>query len=260
MAKRTQSAGEAPSLMSGCLDEVSLPEIVQLLASGNRCVRIGITRTDGRHGEVVLENGQVTECYFSDLFGEEAFFALCRAEGAFTVQRFDPSRSRRVSVSRGWQELVLEAARRLDEERCEASTGENVVRLPVGEGFDSILDVLEPPPAGDEAPALGRPPAKADPEAAPSPPGPEATPADGSDPAEGIDSLDPAHAPEAKGDGGADPLEGEAFERAFAEAMRAYMRRSYDRALELFSRCREMRPHDQRVLANLERLSVRRSR
>ncbi|MBI5507990.1 MAG: hypothetical protein HY903_04485 [Deltaproteobacteria bacterium] len=48
-----------------------------------------------------------------------------------------------------------------------------------------------------------------------------------------------------------------AYEKQFAEAMAAYLRRDYVEALELFAACLNARPDDRRVLHNIERLQAR---
>lgn len=242
MAKRPHSAHEAQSLMNGRLDEVSLPELVQLLATGRRSVRVEITRADGRRGELVLEEGQVTECEFADLLGEEAFFALYQAGGRFAVYRFDPDRSRRAAISRGWQELVFEAARRFDEASSSTEDlehgAENVVRLPVGAGFESLLDGLIPSLKVAEPPAV-----------AVACSGPDASPTLREAPRK------PSITAEIEG-----PPPADSFDDLFADALRAYMRRDLDAAQALFSRCHSLRPNDRRVAANLERLAHMRTR
>jgi len=221
--------------MTGRLDEVELPELVQLFASGRRSVRIEVTTADNRRGRIYVEHGQITECRFGDLLGEDAFFGLFESGGRFMVYRFDPERSRQAMVSRGWQELILEAARRKDEaerDRAELDPADayveeldNVLRLPLGGGNDDVVNRADearlesPPNARQEEPTTERS-TSAESEAPPA-----------SDP----------------------------FDEAFAAAMRAYLRRDLERAETLFLRCDELRPGDPRVAANLKRLESMRS-
>ena len=106
-----QRGSERPPFMSGRLDDVALPELVQMLASGGHTSRIELTATDGRRGSVTIEKGTVGRCRFGDLMAEDAFYALCRIGGRFAVYRTDPEALQRSTVARGWQELLLEAAR-----------------------------------------------------------------------------------------------------------------------------------------------------
>ena len=145
-----QRGSERPPFMSGRLDDVALPELVQMLASGGHTSRIELTATDGRRGSVTIEKGTVGRCRFGDLMAEDAFYALCRIGGRFAVYRTDPEALQRSTVARGWQELLLEAARLEDEERRDS----NVYPVPTPEREPSepslgVLDALapsEPPP------------------------------------------------------------------------------------------------------------------
>lgn len=50
----------------------------------------------------------------------------------------------------------------------------------------------------------------------------------------------------------------DSFDALFREATEAYVRREYDRAIELFTRCLALRPEDRRAQHNLQRLQSRR--
>ncbi len=249
--------------MSGRLDDVSLPELVQLFATGGRSVRIEVTTRDGGRGRVTVEHGHLSECSFGDLLGEEAFFALFQEGGRFHVYRIDPERSRRAAVSRGWQELILEAARREDEaardsERAEAEEGDNVVRLPVGDADDDpfgdpFADAF--PSQVPEIPAPARVPS-----VAPEPPSAEETPQTDVSPAPITDRTPTSSPPEATPTLESLPTPTDAFDETFAAAMRAYLKRDLAEAQQLFDKCLSMRPNDARVKANLERLASMRKR
>ena len=210
MARRIQSACAPPPMMSGVLDEVSLPELMQLLASIGRAVSIVITRSDGRPGELVLDKDQVVDCRLANLSGLDAFFALYCAAGRFEVFRLAEGPSRPGAIATNWRELVFEAARRSDEasHREREPNRENVVRLPASEGLDFLS---------------------------------------GEDRAE---SPRPSDLQSRK----------RSFDAAFNDAMRAYLRRDYASARSLFQFCQSLQPHDERVLANLERLSAARKK
>lgn len=220
MANRSHSAQEEKSFMSGRLDDVTLPELMQLLGTGGRSVRIEITKADGREGVLVLQEGQVVECTFSNLLGEEAFFALYEDGGRFEVHRFDPEKSRRAAISRDWQELVFEAARRSDEasRMSGAPTRENVVRLPTSEGMEALF--FDPPEPQPEAKLGGESFERPKPL-----------------PTECSEDLQLS------------------FQDLFELAMKAYLRRDLEEAQRFFQRCNELRPHDPRVRANLSRLT-----
>lgn len=233
--------------MTGRLDEVELPELVQLFASGRRSVRIEVITTDNQRGRVYVEHGEVTECRFGDLLGEEAFFGLFEAGGRFMVYRFDPERSRRAMVSRGWQELILEAARRQDEAQRETDHGgaedaaedglDNVLQLPLGQNADIVSRADEV--RAERGSASPAPPETPTPDTTPT-----AQPVTERSTTEVGDDAPPANL----------------FDETFAAAMRAYLIRDLDEANALFLRCNDLRPGDPRVAANLKRLESMRSK
>ncbi|MEM9195505.1 MAG: DUF4388 domain-containing protein, partial [Myxococcota bacterium] len=133
--------------MSGLLHDITLPELVQMFASRGYSVRIQLAARDGRSGLVIVEDGMVGRCEFDKLFGEDAFFALCRIGGTFAVYRAGAERESQATVSRSVQDLLIEAATREDEERRDSSG--NVVPFPAGsEGAWSISEVPPQPQGG----------------------------------------------------------------------------------------------------------------
>ncbi|MEZ4398426.1 MAG: hypothetical protein R3B06_00300 [Kofleriaceae bacterium] len=88
---------------------------------------------------------------------------------------------------------------------------------------------------------------------APPAPGPAAAPAPAA-------PAPAAPAPAAPAPAAPPPAPDDPFQLAFAEATRAYLRRDYAAAEQLFERCVELKPDDARALHNLESLRRRRSK
>ncbi len=107
-ATRRQGAG-----VSGSLKEMSLPDVVQILANGRRGGRLQIV-AGGMRGEIHFAEGQIYDARFGSVSGEEAFYALLKlADGTFALDpTFAPQRRVIHASAEG---LLLEGMRRLDE-------------------------------------------------------------------------------------------------------------------------------------------------
>ncbi len=101
--------------VTGTLGLFSLVDLFQLLAGSARTGRLSIAHPRGR-ARVYFERGLVAHAEFADLEGEAAVYALFEDErGSFEfVVGLPPPRS---SVATATENLVLEALRRLDEQR-----------------------------------------------------------------------------------------------------------------------------------------------
>ena len=99
--------------VSGSLKEMSLPDVVQILANGRRGGRLQIV-SSGLRGEVHFAEGQIHDACFGDLEGEEAFYAMLKlAEGTFSLDPTFKCTNRVIHASP--EGLLLEGMRRLDE-------------------------------------------------------------------------------------------------------------------------------------------------
>jgi hypothetical protein len=99
----------------GSLAELHLPDIIQLVSvSGKTGIFHLVDRT--HHGEIWLNDGRIVHAEVDDLAGEEAVYALAIwRSGEF---RFEPGApSPRTSIQKSNTNLLMEAARRLDEWR-----------------------------------------------------------------------------------------------------------------------------------------------
>jgi response regulator RpfG family c-di-GMP phosphodiesterase len=99
--------------VSGSLSEMSLPDIVQVLAQGRKTGQLKI-RTGQDTGEIHFDQGQIVNAMWGKLRGEDAFYAMCGlTSGDFAL---DPSfRPGARVIQASAESLLLEGMRRLDE-------------------------------------------------------------------------------------------------------------------------------------------------
>src|SRR5512147_960008 len=112
----------------GSLAELHLPDIIQLVSvSGKTGVFHLVDRT--HHGEIWLADGKIVHAEVDDLSGEEAVYALAIwRSGDF---RFDPGAAPpRQTIQKSNTNLLMEAARRLDEWRVLAKKIPSVDLVP----------------------------------------------------------------------------------------------------------------------------------
>ena len=99
----------------GSLAELHLPDIIQLISVSGKTGVFHLT--DGRQrGEIYLNEGKIVHAEIEDATGEEAVYALAIwRQGEF---RFDPGGpTDRLTITKSNTNLLMEAARRLDEWR-----------------------------------------------------------------------------------------------------------------------------------------------
>ena len=99
----------------GSLKELPLPDIIQLVSVSGKTGRFTLTR-DTERGAIFLKNGQMVHAMVGELVGEEAIYALAIwNHGEF---QFEPgAESDRQTITKSNTNLLMEAARRLDEWR-----------------------------------------------------------------------------------------------------------------------------------------------
>ena len=99
----------------GSLKELPLPDIIQLVSVSGKTGKFTLTR-DADRGFIFLKNGQMVHATIGDLIGEEAIYSLAIwNHGEF---QFSPGEdSDRQTISKSNTNLLMEAARRLDEWR-----------------------------------------------------------------------------------------------------------------------------------------------
>lgn len=99
----------------GSLKELPLPDIIQLVSVSGKTGKFTLTR-DADRGFIFLKNGQMVHATIGDLVGEEAIYSLAIwNHGEF---QFSPGEdSDRQTITKSNTNLLMEAARRLDEWR-----------------------------------------------------------------------------------------------------------------------------------------------
>lgn len=107
---KQRTAIQPPRGVQGSLSEMSLPDIIQVLAAGKKSGQL-VLKSTTVEGELFLDGGEVVHAVTGDQDGEEAFFALLKAEeGSFT---FDSSeRAAQRVITRSFQELMADAEAR----------------------------------------------------------------------------------------------------------------------------------------------------
>jgi response regulator RpfG family c-di-GMP phosphodiesterase len=99
--------------VSGSLSDMSLPDLVQILAHGRKTGRLNVT-SGGTRGEIHFVQGDIYDAVIGRLRGEDAFFAMLRfREGEFVLDPSFTATSRTVQATA--EMLLLEGLRRLDE-------------------------------------------------------------------------------------------------------------------------------------------------
>lgn len=101
--------------VSGSLREMSLSDVVQLLANGRKSGKLQINAS-GLSGEIGFAEGHVFEASFGQAVGEEAVYAMIVLEdGEFALDTTYVPKRNLVNVSA--ESLLLEGMRRMDEQR-----------------------------------------------------------------------------------------------------------------------------------------------
>ncbi|HUP50630.1 MAG TPA: DUF4388 domain-containing protein [Thermoanaerobaculia bacterium] len=112
----------------GSLKELPLPDIIQLVSVSGKTGRFTLTREDDR-GTIFLKNGQMVHAAVGDLEGEEAIYALAIwSSGEFQfLAGEEPDRQ---TITKSNTNLLMEAARRLDEWRVLSKKIPSVEHVP----------------------------------------------------------------------------------------------------------------------------------
>lgn len=107
-AARTRTDG-----VSGSLREMSLPDVVQVLANGRKTGRLSVV-SSAKRGEIHFFEGQIHDARCGPRTGEDAFYALLELqEGTFSLDPTFVPESRVIHASA--EGLLLEGMRRMDE-------------------------------------------------------------------------------------------------------------------------------------------------
>lgn len=101
--------------VSGSLQEMGLPDVIQILANGRKSGRLRVT-SGTLHGEMLFQDGSIHDAEFGDFTGAEAVYGILRlTEGDFALEPDDTPVDDAIGIPT--HHLLLEAMRRLDEEQ-----------------------------------------------------------------------------------------------------------------------------------------------
>ena len=101
--------------VSGSLQEMSLPDVIQILGNGRKGGRLKV-RSGTLHGELMFQDGSIHDARFGGLGGAEAVYGILRLmEGDFELEPDTTPVEDVIGIPT--HHLLLEAMRRLDEEQ-----------------------------------------------------------------------------------------------------------------------------------------------
>lgn len=115
--------------LKGSLNNFPLPDIIQLIGMGRRSGVLVINLNNGGEASIFFDSGEMTHATYGDLEGASVIYKLFRKqEGSFqfTSEAESPKRS----ITADWMTIVMEAARRFDEEEKKGREGETVMEMP----------------------------------------------------------------------------------------------------------------------------------
>lgn len=113
----------------GSLKELPLPDIIQLVSVSGKTGQFTLTR-ESSTGTIFLKNGQIIHAEVGELTGEEAIYALAiwnHGEFQFAPSVEPPQQS----ITKSNTNLLMEAARRIDEWRVLSRKIPSVDMVPV---------------------------------------------------------------------------------------------------------------------------------
>jgi DNA-binding response OmpR family regulator len=100
--------------ITGQIENLSLPDIVQILSIGMKTARVSLTG-DGREWSLWVKDGTIVHAKGDDKSGEGAFYEMLRIqEGEFAIEHGVKTKKRTIETDAMF--LVMEGLRRLDEE------------------------------------------------------------------------------------------------------------------------------------------------
>ena len=124
----------------GSLAELPLPDIIQLVSVSGRTGRFDLSSNDGSSGQIFLRDGRIVHATTMALEGEDAVYELAIwPEGDFV---FTPDREpRAVTIRKSNTNLLMEAARRIDEWRHLSGTISSTDHIPHFSHYDGPVSL-----------------------------------------------------------------------------------------------------------------------
>lgn len=137
-----------PSGVYGSLAGMSLPEVLQSLEHGRRTATVLVRPKGGTCGVIRVESGRVIYASQGQRMAEEAFYRLASVtRGSFLI-RFDTERSASMepNLDQHLHWLLLEAARRNDEERSQENAAAPAGEAPSPDLQSALESAIRRPP------------------------------------------------------------------------------------------------------------------
>jgi CheY-like chemotaxis protein len=129
---------------TGALRQIGLQELIQMECIGRHSSILEI-RNQTLRGQIFIETGSITHAVAGSLVGEKAFHQLLSMTGGeFQLKPFSAPAQR--TVHGGWEFLLLEAARRSDEDTAFLSKKTTLSASASTSGYPPARDEMRPPP------------------------------------------------------------------------------------------------------------------
>lgn len=131
--------------MNGNLRDVAIPDLIQLSCQDRKSARLSIEHLD-EHAALYFKDGNLVHAVLGNNSGEEVLFNIIGwEEGTFNLETGIQSPA--ITVSSSWPSLLLEGARRLDEERNKDNKPQSTTEFftevdSMAPKFDEILKEL----------------------------------------------------------------------------------------------------------------------
>ncbi|MFN7963691.1 MAG: response regulator [Thermoanaerobaculia bacterium] len=140
-------AAAASTGLWGQVHDLSLIDLLQMYHYGKRSVVLHLSGPPS--GTIQVANGEIVHAAMANLEGEPALRALLQATaGAVRTEVVSPEASR-VTISRDFGTLLLDALRQIDEDTHEENTGEANMAVLFEDEDDSAADLAQALDRGD---------------------------------------------------------------------------------------------------------------
>lgn len=116
-------ARDTDSGFAGTLKNIQLNDLIQMccLSASSLCMRVS---KDQRQGTIFIVNGEIVHAAFEDIVGEEAFYQILGWQtGSF--ESLEVSTPPKRTIDKTYHFLVMEAARRVDEQNLDSEKPSN---------------------------------------------------------------------------------------------------------------------------------------
>lgn len=126
--------------MQGNLHDMSVADIIQVNCQDKKTARATI-KTSTKQAVLFFKEGNVTHAMMDSLIGEEVIYQiLAWDEGEFSIDVGEESPD--VSIKRNWSGLLLEGAKRLDEQASEGGLELDLIQTPIDQKDELIKGLL----------------------------------------------------------------------------------------------------------------------